>query len=119
MSLFIKILVVIMVLIGEGFSIYAEMIASRSYVETSQPIFRIFLKTFPIIAIASGCLIFVYALGYRNFKNIWIVSAISISSIIMIEPILAYILFHQLPTRGALIGLILGTLGFLSALFLK
>jgi hypothetical protein len=54
--------------------------------------------------------------GYRVFKNIWIVSAISITSILITEPILNYLIFHELPTKGALAGLILGVIGFVLAL---
>jgi hypothetical protein len=36
----------------------------------------------------------------------------SITSILIIEPLIAYLVLKQLPTKGALIGLILGALGF-------
>jgi hypothetical protein len=51
--------------------------------------------------------------GYRSFRNIWIVSALSITSILIMEPLIGYLVFQQLPTRGALFGLLLGAAGFL------
>jgi len=57
-----------------------------------------------------------YMLGYTAFRNIWIVSAISITSILIVEPLLAYDLFQQLPTKGALVGFVAGIIGFAAAL---
>ncbi len=57
-----------------------------------------------------------YILGYKSFQNIWIVSALSITSILIIEPILGYALFQQLPTKGAFLGLILAVIGFIVTL---
>ncbi|MEM5778032.1 MAG: hypothetical protein QXK49_00160 [Candidatus Aenigmatarchaeota archaeon] len=61
-------------------------------------------------------LILGYIFGFSSFKNIWIVSIISITSILISEPILAYTFFHQMPTTGALIGLVFGVLGFISTI---
>ena len=57
--------------------------------------------------------------AFKAFKNIWIVSVISITSILLIEPVLAYFIFDQLPTKGAAIGLVLGAIGLYLALFYK
>jgi len=113
-----KILVIFLVFLGETLAIYAEMIAARTHFVTSQPFLQIFLKMFLMIVVAGGFLIAGYMLGLSAFKNIWIVSVTSITSILIMEPILAYTIFQQLPTKGAIIGLILGILGFLSAMFI-
>jgi hypothetical protein len=55
----------------------------------------------------------------KYLENIWVVGAVSIASIVVVEPIITYLIFHELPGRGALIGLILGILAIISALFLK
>lgn len=114
-SLYLKIIVILLIIMGEGFSIYAEMIAAKSH--SGSILTQTFLKMLIIVVIAGGFLILGYVLGYSVFKNIWVVSVASITSILIIEPILAYTIFSQLPTKGALIGLILGALGFISALF--
>jgi hypothetical protein len=36
-----------------------------------------------------------------------------------VEPLLDFVIFRQLPTKGALIGLILGILGFASTILIK
>jgi len=113
-----KILVLVLIFLGEALAIYAEMIGARSHNVLQNPFLQTFIKMFLVIIIAGALLIAGYMLGYKSFKNIWIVGVISITSIIILEPILAYTIFKQLPTRGALIGLILGIAGMLSALFL-
>jgi drug/metabolite transporter (DMT)-like permease len=55
-------------------------------------------------------------LGYRAFKNIWIVSAILVTSILVVEPTLAWFLFKEIPTLGASIGIGLGVIGLIVAL---
>ena len=58
-----------------------------------------------------------YMLSMQSFKNIWIVSAVSIASILIAEPIIDYTVTGQLPTKGAIVGLVFGVLGFISDLF--
>ena len=117
MTLILKILMVALIFLGESFSIYAEMVMAKNYSNTS--FINIFLKMVVVIIIAGIFLIAGYMFGFKSFKNIWIVSVASITSILIMEPILAYTIFHQLPTKGALIGLILGALGFLSTIIYK
>ena len=116
-NIFSKILVILLILVGESTVILAEMLAARKYASAS-PFLSIFLKMFLISIVGGGFLVAGYALGFKNFKNIWIVSVISITSILIMEPILIYLIFHQLPERGSLIGFIFGVLGFAAALFL-
>ncbi len=78
----------------------------------------VFLPMFALITLGGAVLIAGYMLGYVHLKNIWIVTAISVGSILIVEPLLAWLLFHQMPTLGAGIGLTLGALGVLAALFL-
>lgn len=116
-SVYAKILVIFLLFVGETLSIYAEMLAAKSSSANPSLLLQIFLKTFLVIIVAGGFLIAGYVLGFKVFKNIWVVSVASITSILIMEPILAYTIFNQLPTRGALIGLILGILGFVAAVF--
>jgi len=43
-------------------------------------------------------LLFGYMIAYSGFKNIWIVSVVSITAILVLEPLLAWTFFHELPT---------------------
>ncbi len=113
-----KILVLVLIFVGEALAIYAEMIGARTHHIASQPLLQIFLKMFLLSTIAGGFLIAGYIFGFKAFKNIWIVSAVSITSILIIEPILAWTIFQQTPTTGAIIGFVLGTVGILFSIFL-
>ena len=104
----LKIIGIILLVVGEAPSIYIELSLARKPT-------NIFGMTIIFIA-ATPFLLYGYIISYSAFRNIWIVSVISITSILIIEPILAYLIFRELPTRGASIGLIFGTLGFISSL---
>lgn len=117
-SIYSKILVLILLLIGESLAIYAEMIGARNSHLNSQPLLNIILQMFLLITVAGGFLLAGYMLGFNAFKNIWIVSAASITSILIVEPILAWTIFQQIPTTGAAIGLILGIIGLFFSVFL-
>ena len=114
-----KTFAIILILFGEMVTIYAEMILARNNFLNSSPLSKIFWHPFSIMVIGGTLLITGYFVGFGAFKNIWIVSVISITSILIIEPVLAYTIFHQLPTKGAALGFILGALGFIMALLIK
>jgi len=114
-----KILAIILILLGETITIYAEMLLARNNFSNSPSFSKIFWLPFLIMVIGGTLLITGYFVGFGAFKNIWIVSVISITSILIIEPILAFTIFHQLPTKGATLGFVFGTLGFIVALFIK
>lgn len=109
---------IVLIFCGETGAILAEMIAAKHY-SANSAFLSVFFKMFLMIVFAAGFLIAGYMVGFKAFKNIWIVSIASITSILIMEPILAYAIFHQLPTKGALDGLILGVIGFLATIFYK
>ena len=113
-----KLAAIALVFAGEALSIAAEMFGARLQGHQSETFLVVFVKMFGLITFAGGLLILGYMVGLRAFQNIWIVSAISITSILIIEPLLAYTVFHHAPTLGALIGLVLGALGFAAAILL-
>jgi hypothetical protein len=112
-----RFLAIILLIIGEILAIYAEMIAAKQYSISSESPLKVFLKAFLTFGISGGFLISGYILGFSAFKNIWIVTALSVTTILIVEPILAYTIFHQAPTKGAVIGLILGGIGLLATIF--
>lgn len=116
-SVYTKILVVLLIFLGEALAIYAEMLGAKSYSAAGQPALQIFLKMFLIIAVAGGFLLTGYMFGYSAFKNIWVVSVASITSILVMEPIIAFSLFRQVPGTGQIVGFVFGVLGFIAAIF--
>lgn len=115
---YVKVLVIVLIFVGETLGIYAELSSARTRYFATGSFLQIFIKMFLVMTVAGAFLISGYMLGFKSFQNIWIVSAISITSILIMEPIAAYAFFKQLPTTGALVGLILGALGFSATLFL-
>ena len=118
-NLWLSIIVILLIFLGEGLSIYAELIAAKNNSLSSSPPYLLFLKMFLVITLAGGILIAGYMLGFLTFKNIWVVSVTSLVAILILEPFLSYYIFQQWPTKGAFIGLILGILGFIATLFIK
>lgn len=110
-----KIIPILFIIFGEALAIYSEVIAAKN-VNNFLPTF---LKMSSIMMIAGIFLILGYMLGIKYFDDIWIIGVISITSIIIAEPIITYLIFSELPSKGAIIGLILGVLGLLAALFIK
>jgi hypothetical protein len=119
MPMFQKYIAILLVFSGEALSIAAELVASKRVAADGANYISIFIWMFVCIAFGGAFLISGYMLGYLHLKNIWIIAAISIGSILIVEPILAFLLFRQLPTMGATIGLLFGILGTLAAIFLQ
>jgi hypothetical protein len=72
-----------------------------------------------LVVVAGLFLIAGYMFGVKYLHSIWIVGAISIASIVVVEPLITYIIFQELPTKGPFIGLVLGVIAILSAIFIK
>ena len=113
----LKVLAIALLFFGEATAIYMESFAAKNFV--SFQLFSIFtLKIILLIILSGACLVSAYILGYRVFKNIWIVAVSSITAILIIEPILIYLFFRQLPSTGAWVGLVLGAVGFVATMVL-
>lgn len=114
----LKILVILLLVAGEALSIYAELIGAHQYSLHQGSFWPVFFRMFLVIALAGAFLVAGFTLGYGAFKNIWIVSVLSLTSILVTEPLISYAIFHELPTRGAWFGLAFGLMGCVSAMFL-
>ncbi|MFA7717672.1 MAG: hypothetical protein WC875_03070 [Candidatus Absconditabacterales bacterium] len=109
-----KIIGLLSIIAGEFLSIYGEMLGSKYGRGNSS-----FLIKPAILMVAGGLVLLVgYMLAYSGFKNIRIVSVVSITAILILEPILAWTLFHEIPTKGSIIGFIFGAMGMLATIFL-
>ena len=113
-----KLLPIILIFLGELSLIYIEIIAAKKYALAAEPFVQVGLKILLWMIVASGFIVAGYMLGLKAFKNIWIVTVTSITTILIAEPILNYFVIGQLPTRGAAFGFFFGVLGLLAALFL-
>lgn len=115
MSSILKIVAVGAIFLGEALSIIAELIASKQFGKAGGHLTTL-LPMFLLISVGGILLVCGYALGYMYLKSIWIIVAISVGAILVVEPILALLLFRDLPTAGSLIGLVFGALGTLAAI---
>jgi len=115
MNLFGVLLSFGLLIVGEGINIWAEMLSAK--LPGAQSLFE--YKNLPLFAmVIIGCsfLLFGYSVGFQASKSIWTVTVASVVAILIIEPFLAYAFFHQLPEKGALVGLILGAIGFIATI---
>lgn len=117
MNSILKIVAVGAIFFGEALSIIAELIASRQFGKAGGHLTTL-LPMFLLISVGGILLVCGYALGYMYLKSIWIIVAISVGAILVVEPILALLLFRDVPTVGSLIGLVFGALGTLAAIIL-
>jgi len=118
-SSWFKFLIIAIIFVAESVSIYSEILSAKQFDGTQASFWRTFIKLTIFTFIFASLIMVGYMFGQKTFKNIWIISVISITSILIAEPILAYGIFKQLPTKGAFIGFIFGALGFISTLLIK
>lgn len=97
----------LLLVIGEALFVYCEMIIAKQSHILSMTI----LSLFAGLVVIAG-----YYYGYQLSKNIWIVTAASIGTILITEPVISWLVFHEIPTRGATLGLIFGALGLITTL---
>jgi len=102
---------------GEMLVISAEVWASKFFSPSSP---WAVLTPATVVSIVGVCLlVYGYTFGYQAFKNIWIVTAISIAVILVVEPLVAWLLFREMPTTGAFIALVLAVIGIITSMVVK
>jgi hypothetical protein len=111
-----KAITVLILIAGESLCIYAEMIAANRHALGDHSSLSVFCKSAFLMVVSGALLVGGYMLGYRAFHNIWVVMVASVTPILVLEPIIGYLVFRQLPTIGATVGIALGAAGFVVAL---
>ena len=108
-----KLCAAVLILVGEVISIYAEVKAATLYGPNGRSIGRSAIALVACIILGGVALLAGYILALRAFRNIWIVGTISLASIVIAEPALAYQVGGQAPTKSALWGFILSVAALL------
>lgn len=103
----LKILSLVALFFGEALCIYSEMLVARG---------SSWGWTFFLITLAGVPLLYGYRTGYEAFGSMWPVMVISIVSILLVEPVLVWGMFQELPTKGTFAGFCCGALGLYLAL---
>lgn len=99
-------------LVAETLNILAEMWAAG--LPSTSSLFELKnLYLFVMVLVGCSLLLVGYSVAYHTTKNIWVATVGSIGGILIMEPFLAYTLFHQLPERGSLVGFVLGAIGLI------
>ncbi len=106
-----------LMVLGEFCAIYSEVVVAR-LAHAGDTGSSGLLVPVLIMCLGGLCLLAAYWLGYMAVGDIWIVTVVSVTSLLLLEPLVIWALFQQMPGRGALIGFCLGALGMLSAVFL-
>lgn len=106
-----------LMVLGEYCAIYSEVVTAR-LAQTGSDSWGVFVLPVALMCFAGVCLLGAYWLGYRVVGDIWVVTVVSVTSLLILEPIVVWTLFHEAPGRGALIGFCLGALGMLSTVLL-
>ena len=113
-----RFLSLVILFVGEGAGIWAEMMGARAYIQPGATFTRALLPTIPLILVSAFLLVTAYTLGLRAFTNIWAVTAISVGSILIVEPLFNLLYIGQTPTFGSGLGFFFGAAGILSSIFL-
>ena len=109
----------LLIFVGETLGIYAEVLGARIVFLQGAGFVSAFALAFAIIFVSGALLIAGYMLGILSLKNIWAVGVVSVCSILIMEPLLDYSIFGQLPTAGAAIGFGMAALGLVVDLLVK
>ena len=107
-NLGLKVMSVTALAAGEALCIYSEMLVAK------KPDWG---WTFFLITLAGIPLLIGYHYGYKAFGNMWAVMATSVVCILIVEPMMVWSMFGDIPTRNSLIALGLGVIGLALVMF--
>lgn len=106
-----------LMVLGEFCAIYSEVVTAK-LAQTGSHSWDALAVPVALMCFAGLCLLGAYWLGYVVVGDIWVVTVVSVTSLLLLEPIVVWWLFHEAPARGALIGFCLGALGMLATVLL-
>jgi hypothetical protein len=101
-----KVWVLVAIFVGEFLFIFFEIFLANKFKDagTISQIFGYLLWVVPVAALFSLLILWGYIYGYRTFAKIWIITIISWSAILIIEPTLNYFIFKELPQGKTLLA---------------
>lgn len=94
-----KFIILLFIFLGEFIGIALEIILASKFrsSENFPEILKWLIFLIPFFVLSFVLLLIGYIYGYRYFQKIWIITIVSWSSIVLIEPILNYLIFKELP----------------------
>jgi hypothetical protein len=113
-----QLVVLACIFVGEALVVFSEVWSAKLYSALGYSLpHSVLISLAPGVA---GVLLLAlgYALGIKVHQNIWAVSAISLGTYLIVEPVLNVLFVGQMPALGSGIGFVLGILGILAVTFL-
>jgi hypothetical protein len=95
----LKLACVLLMVAGEGSMIAAEVMATKTDWMTP----RVLLFQW----LAATLLLAAYSIGFKAWQDVWIVSVISVTTIVISEPIIVWHFTNSLPNRQTVVSLVL------------
>lgn len=106
-SLLMQILALLVVFLGEFLAITSEIFFSKGR----------YLYGMIFLMFIAGCLLLGgYWLANKYMESLWPIYIVSITAILILEPLIIYYITGESPGLGARIGFVLGVLGCFAAL---
>ncbi len=113
-----QVLVLGCIFFGELFMLYAEQLGAKLYGISGYSFTHTFALTLVPLLVGAVLLVVGYMLGLKYHQNIWVITAISFSTILIAEPLFNYFYIGQTPELGSGLGVLFGILGLLAVTFI-
>ncbi len=104
-----KFWVLLVTVVGELLFIFLEIFFANKFKDTdfASQITTYLLLIASMVVAFSILILWGYIYGYRTFEKIWVITIISWSSILVIEPLLNYFIFKELSAGKTLVARLL------------
>jgi hypothetical protein len=106
----------LLIVIGEALSIYAELYCGKLLASPARGSYWIWAGNVGLVTLGAWGLMAGYGIGMSAFRDPWIVPVFSITTILLLEPILVFALYSTTPSWRAVGGFVLGSLGLILVL---
>jgi hypothetical protein len=110
--------VVACIFLGELLVIFSEQIGAKMYGVEGSTFLTGFSYALVPALIGAVLLVVGYMLGVKYHHNVWAVTALSLSSILIVEPLFNYFYIGHTPALGSGVGFFFGLIGILAVTFL-
>lgn len=110
-------LILASIFFGEVLIIYSEQLGAKLYGLLSYPFLTAFAFTIIPAFLGAALLVTGYMLGLKYHQNIWAVTALSLGSILIVEPLFNYLYIGHVPDTSEFIGVLLGVAGIFAVVF--
>lgn len=110
--------VVASIFLGEVLVIFSEQIGAKMYGVDGSSFLTGFSYALVPALIGAVLLVVGYMLGVKYHHNVWAVTALSLSSILIVEPLFNYFYIGHVPELGSALGFVFGLLGVVAVTFL-